>query len=399
MVESAPDLDEVKSLRLTLAHDWLTGLRGGEKCLDALCRQFPEAELLTLLHRPGSTSSAIERRTIRTSFLQRIPGIFSTYRYFLPLYPRAVAGLRPDPHSELVLSFSHVAVHGLPVRPDVPHVCYCFTPARYVWDLRRTYFPERGPTFSGRLRGLTVDRLREHLLDRFQHWDRAASARVTHYLTSSATVAARIRTHYGRDSLVISPPVDTEFYSPAKITREDYYLCASALVPYKRLDLAIEACRRLGKRLVIVGAGPERSRLARLCGPDQVLLGWRSDAELRTHYRTCRALLFPGPEDFGIVPLEAQACGCPVLALGQGGATETVRAPTTAAPGTGLFFAEPTVEALCDALSRFEADPTLCDPALARIQAERFAQPRFVARMLAFLAEVRRASGLKPAAE
>jgi glycosyltransferase involved in cell wall biosynthesis len=226
------------------------------------------------------------------------------------------------------------------------------------------------------------------LLDRVRDWDRRTADRVTHFAAVSRTVADRIQECYGRPSEVVHPPVDTDFYSPDDAPRDDFYLCAGALVPYKRIDLAVEACNILGRRLVVIGDGPERRRLERLAGPTVKLLGWQPDEVIREHYRRCRALLFPGREDFGIVPVEALACGAAVIAFGEGGATETVTHATSSSKGTGLFFAEQTTSALCDAIRQAEACPAGFCPALARDGALRFSASRFEREIVALLERV-----------
>lgn len=373
-------------MHLTLVHDWLTGLRGGEKCLDLLCRRFPQAELLTLLHRQDSTTPAIERMQIRTSWLQRLPGITRHYRYTLPLMPLAIESLPVRRETQLVLSFSHAVAKGVIVPRDVPHVCYCFTPMRYAWYLRDDYFHGG----SAPRRKSLVDRARDLVLDRLRDWDRQAAERVTRFVAISRTIAERIRECYGRDSTIVYPPVDTEFYTPDPLDtpRDDYYLCVSALVPYKRLDLAIKACVRTNRRLIVIGTGPERARLEQLGQGRVQFLGWQSDEVIRDHMRRCRALLFPGHEDFGIVPVEAQACGTAVMALARGGATETILPADETRVGGGVFFNEQTIAALIGAMEWFEAHPERCDPRLARTHAERFTTARYEHDLLAVLSEV-----------
>jgi glycosyltransferase involved in cell wall biosynthesis len=365
-----------------LVHDWLTGMRGGEKCLEVLARRWPDARLFTLLHRRGSVSPPIERLRPRTSFLDYLPGAHRYYRYLLPLMPAAVASWKLPP-ADLVVSFSHcvakAARPALSLSSPTPHVCYCFTPMRYVWHLRDAYF-------GGRVRGLPA-RLLDRLLDWLRDWDRRTAAGVSQFIAISCTVAARIRQCYGRDSTVIYPPVDTDFYTPASVPREDFYLAVSAFAPYKRLDLALSACRKLGRKLVVIGTGQDSDRLRALAGPDVVFLGWQPDEVIRDHLRRCRALIFPGEEDFGIVPVEAMATGAPVIALGQGGATETV-VPLDAPGGrepTGTWFPEQTVDSLADAITRFERHARDFDPAASRRQALRFTTLRFEQELFAAL--------------
>lgn len=373
--------------RIALVHDWLTGMRGGEKCLEPICRRFPDAPLYTLLHQPGATSPAIEARSVNTSFLQKVPGARKRYRYLLPLMPLAAESLRIAEPVDLVLSFSHAVAKSVRPPEGIPHVCYCFTPMRYAWQMRDQYFAgasSQSGVISGRVRG-GIARARNAVLDAIQAWDERTSARVTKFVACSQTIAERIRTCYGRESEVIYPPVDTEFYTPADVPREDFYLCVSALVPYKRLDLAIQACRRAGRKLIVIGQGPEAARLAGLSGDTIQLLGWQSDEVIRDHLRRCRALLFPGEEDFGIVPVEAQACGAQVIAFGRGGACETVLPARDSGPGSGLFFGEQSVDGLSGAIEAFEATPERFCPEVARASAERFAAARYERELLAAL--------------
>jgi glycosyltransferase involved in cell wall biosynthesis len=361
--------------RLALVHDWLTGYRGGEKCLAVLCRRFPDATLYTLLHARGSLPDVIERMDIRTSFLQALPGVARYYRYTLPLMPLA-ASWRIAP-CDLVVSLSHAVAKAARPPAGVPHVCYCFTPMRYAWHMRESYFADR-------VRGLKA-RLVDRLLAALRAWDRRTSRRVTHFIAISETVRRRIAECYGRDSVVIYPPADTDFYTPdPAVRREDFYLVISAFAPYKRVDLAIAACNQLRRRLVVIGSGQDEARLKSLAGPGVEFLGWRSDAELRDYLRRCRALLFPGEEDFGIVPVEANACGTPVIAYARGGATETV-VPLSEAGATGEWFEEQTVDSLVAAIEGLEQAADHLDPAAARRQALKFDQRRYEAELLGYL--------------
>jgi glycosyltransferase involved in cell wall biosynthesis len=366
--------------RVVLAHDWLTGMRGGEKCLEVLCRRWRRAPLFTLLHKPGALCPAIEHRPIHTSFLQNLPAVERYYRYLLPLMPLAVEAWRL-PACELVVSFSHCVAKAVHPPRGVPHLCYCFTPMRYIWHQREAYFgAERLGTIPARFVDRTLAALR--------HWDQRTAERVTHFVAISQTVQRRIAECYGRPSAIIYPPVDTDFFSPAPVARADFYLTVSAFAPYKRLDLAIEACNRLRRPLLIVGSGQDANRLRALAGPTVHFLGQQPNSVVRDYYRRCRALLFPGEEDFGIVPVEAQACGAPVIAFGRGGATETVIPPGSRRPPTGLWFEEQCVDCLTSCLQAFEARSAELTPSAARRQAVRFNRLRFEEELLAYIKTV-----------
>jgi glycosyltransferase involved in cell wall biosynthesis len=356
--------------RVALVHDWLTGMRGGERCLEVFCELFPDAPLYTLLHVPGSVSPLIERRRIVTSFVQRLPGAATRYRRYLPLFPAAVRGLALDGY-DLVLSLSHCAAKAVRVPPGALHLCYCFTPMRYVWDLEADYARS-----TGRLTRLALPAVAAAL----RHWDRRTRG-VDAFVAISQHIADRIRRVYGREADVIHPPVDIARFRPAD-TLDDYYLVVSALVPYKRVDLAVAAAGRLGRRLLIVGSGPEEARLRAMAGPSVTFLGWRPDAEVAELYARCRAVLFPAVEDYGIVPLEAAAAGRPTLALARGGVLETmVGLDDGREPATAVFFAEPTVESLTGAIRSFETAAHRFDPRALRARAARFDRPIFAERV------------------
>jgi glycosyltransferase involved in cell wall biosynthesis len=373
--------------RAVLVHDWLTGMRGGEKCLEVLCRHWPLAPLFTLLHKPGAVSPMIERRLLRTSFLQQFPSVQRYYRYLLPLMPAAVEAWRLPP-CEIVVSFSHCVAKSARAPLGVPHVCYCFTPMRYIWHQRDAYFG------AERLGGIQSG-LADRILAVLRRWDQYTAARVTHFVAISRTVQRRIEECYGRPSDVIYPPVNTDFFCPARVRREDYYLAVSAFAPYKRLDLAIAACNQLRRPLVLIGSGQDADRLRASAGPTVHFLGWQPDEVVRDHCRRCRALLFPGEEDFGIVPVEAQACGSPVIVYGRGGSTETVIPPGSRREPTGLWFEEQTADCLAASLQAFEARSGEFAPAAARRQALRFNQRRFEEELLAYLRTVLRPAGIR----
>ncbi|GIW82429.1 MAG: glycosyl transferase family 1 [Gemmatales bacterium] len=370
-------MDAHRSLRIALVHDWLTGMRGGEKCLEVACRRWPEAPLYTLLYRPGSLTAEIENRPVHCSFLQRLPAVHRYYRYLLPFMPLAVRSWRIE-DCDLVLSMSHCVAKSAVPPAHVPHVCYCFTPMRYAWHMRDAYFSRSG--LKGKFIGWILDRLRQ--------WDRATASRVTHFVAISHAVKRRIAECYQRSSVVIYPPVDTAYYTPSRVPRENYYLAVSAFAPYKRLDLAIAACNRLQRQLVVIGTGQDERRLRTMAGPTVHFLGWQPDHVLRHHFRRCKALLFPGEEDFGIVPLEAHACGAPVIAFAAGGATETVVPPKQSSQPTGVWFDEQTPDCLAQAILDFENQQALFDPIAARQQAERFNSERFARELFAYVDQV-----------
>jgi glycosyltransferase involved in cell wall biosynthesis len=373
--------------RIALVHDWLTGMRGGERCLEVFCEIFPDADLFTLVHLPGVMSPTIERMSIHTSWLQYMPHVGRYYRYLLPLFPLAIRQFRLAQY-DLVLSSSHAVAKGVRCRDRPLHVCYCFTPMRYIWDQSHIYFPR--PQFS-RVQWALLQAAFRYL----RAWDVKTAQDVDEFIAISNHIAAKIRAYYNRGATVIPPPVDCGFFKPdfPQGQPDGSFLLVSALVPYKRVDLAVQAFNRLRLPLVVIGTGPERQRLERLATSYARFIGWQPDEVVREYYRRCQALIFPGEEDFGIVPLEAQACGRPVIAFGKGGVLETVIAlnrPTVeggpdAAP-TGVFFYEPTVEALCDAVSLFQRHSTAFSPDAMRGNALRFNRPMFKEKIKTFLA-------------
>jgi glycosyltransferase involved in cell wall biosynthesis len=375
---------------VVLVHDWLTGLRGGEKCLDVLARAMPGATLHTLLYRKGKTTPAIDSLRVVPSWLNRLPAVHRYYRGLLPIFPSVVEKAWRFADADLVVSMSHCVAKSAQAGPGVPHVSYCFSPMRYAWQMRQQYYEGVGA------RGLKA-RLADAVLDRIRAWDLKTADRVSHFVAISHHIARRIEECYGRSSVVIYPPVDTEYYTPANCgemapKREDFYLVVSALAPYKRFDLAIGACQRLGRRLVVIGSGQAEASLKKMAGLETTFLGWQPDSVIRDHLRRSAALLFPGEEDFGIVPVEAQACGSPVIALGRGGAAETVRDLNAGHGPTGILFEESSVDSLVEAMERFESNREAFDPQAARRQAERFSTPRFERELLDYLGQVRGAT-------
>ena len=363
-------------VRVALAHHWLTGMRGGEKVLEEISLLFPDAPVYTLVAQPDKLSARLRGHALHTSWLQRVPGAVRHYRKLLPLFPAAISALKVRPPADLVLSSDASVIKGLSYPPGTPHVCYCHSPPRYLWDLQDDYAQsaEAGGAVGRALFRATVPRVRE--------FDRQAAARVTHFIANSAFVRDRIRDHYGREAEIIHPPVTLDEFTVADRPAENFHLIVSQLTPYKRVDIAVEAFNLLGKQLVIIGEGSERRRLEAMAGKNVILLGAQPFSVLKDHYRRCRALVFPGIEDFGIVPLEAQASGRPVIAYGKGGALETV------VPGvTGLFFPEQTPERLIEAVEKFEAMPDRFEPAACRQQAEKFSSSQFRHELTTFLAK------------
>lgn len=354
-------------MKVALVHDWLVTNRGGERVLDALCELFPSADLYTLVYRKGSVSPRIEDRRIHTSFLQHIPGIQQRYRHFLPLFPRAIESFQLQGY-DLVLSSSHCVAKGIRVPPGARHLSYVHAPMRYMWDLFDDYF---GP---GRA-SLPVRAAARAVRPWLQGWDRRSSAGVDRILANSHHIAAKIRRFWGREAQVVHPPVELSRFCGAALEgtgQGGYFLWLGAFAPYKRLDVALEAFAALGAPLWVVGTGQESARLTSGPLPANIrFLGSVPDEALPALYRDARALVFTAEEDFGLTPLEAQATGRPVIALGRGGALETVT------PHTGLFFEEQTADSLAQAVRRFEAWEQGFHPADARQQAQRFSVRAF----------------------
>ena len=274
-------MERIESVKVALVHDWLTGMRGGEKVLESLCDMFPSAPIFTLVHIRGSVSAKIESHPIRTSFLQRAPMVKKYYRNYLPLYPNAIERFDLSGY-DLIVSSSHCVAKGVLPSPSAYHICYCHTPMRYIWSHYDDYF---GNHRTGLLKRLALPPIREYLCN----WDFSSNQRVDQFAANSRNVAERIRKFYGRQSQVVYPPVDVDFYTPSGTDRGPFYLIVSALVPYKRLEVAIEAFNRNGKMLVIVGTGPEETRLRKLAAPNIQFSGRVEAHELRELYRKAAA--------------------------------------------------------------------------------------------------------------
>jgi glycosyltransferase involved in cell wall biosynthesis len=370
-------------MRIALAHDWLNQMGGAENVLERLVELYPGAPIFTTIYAPTLMPPAYRRWDIRASWLNRAPAIHRHHQPYLPLYPPAVASLDCTGY-DLLLSNKSGFIHGLRHTPRQLHICYCLAPTRYVWDYGGYAVREGFGPWVGRLLGPMISRLRA--------WDWAAAqptpstggqvAGVDHFIAISRDIQARIKNYYGRDAVIIYPPVDTAQFRPLPAGEPigDYYLVVSRLIPYKRIDLAVQACTRLGRRLIVVGTGRDRAALERLAGPTVEFKGRLPWAEVATLMAGCRAFLFPGFEDFGIAPLEAQAAGRPVLAFAKGGALDTVLDGES-----GLFFHKQSVDALMAAIEQFEQSDF--DPTTARANAERFGVERFKREVGAFVAQ------------
>lgn len=347
-------------MKTAVVHDWLNGMRGGEKVLEAMLPLLPDPTIFTLFHVPGSVSPVIERFPIRTSYLNRLPFARRHYRSYLPLFPRAVEAFPLDGF-DLVVSSSHCVAKGAIAPAGVPHVSYCHTPVRYAYEQFEAYFP------PGRTR---LRRIKTRAIARLRAWDIATSSRPSCYLVNSNAVAERVRRHYGRPSTVCHPPVDVDFFQPSAQARQDFLLAVGAFVPYKKFEQAIEAADRLGRRLVLIGWGPEEKRLRARAGSSVSFLRDVKAEELRSLYRTCAYFVQPGEEDFGIASAEAQACGAPVVALGLGGVRDVVQDGSA-----GVLYPGEGAEELAQAVR--SADLQRFDYTRIARSARRFARERF----------------------
>jgi glycosyltransferase involved in cell wall biosynthesis len=324
-------------MKTAVVHDWLNGMRGGEKVLEAILPLVPEPTIFTLFHVPGSVSPAIEKYPVRASFLNRMPLAARGYRQYLPLFARAVESFDLSGF-DLVVSSSHCVAKGAIARRGAPHLCYCHTPVRYAYEQFDVYFPPGATRFR---------RLKEVFVARLRRWDLATAGRPTRYLANSSAVAERIRRRYGRESTVVHPPVDVEFFQGSNAPRRDFLLAVGSLVPYKRYERAVAGARMLRRPLVLVGKGPDERRLRVLAGSSVEIRRDLEPAALRELYRTCHAFVQPGEEDFGISLVEALACGAPVAALGRGGALDTVREGVN-----GFLFREDSPESIAGAVEK-----------------------------------------------
>lgn len=344
-------------MRVAIVHYWLVGMRGGEKVLEELCLMFPQADIFTHVHDPSRTSDIINRHKITETYIARLPFARKLYQKYLPLMPSALEELDLTSY-DLVISCEAGPAKGVITHPNAVHLCYCHSPMRYLWDQYHTYRGTAG-WLTRFFMSATMPMLRA--------WDVASASHVDRFIANSSFIARRIAKVYRRDAEIIFPPVDLDAFAIAPAPSADFYFYIGQLVPYKRVDLAVAACTRLGRRLVVVGTGSEAAALRAMAGPTVEFRGWASYEEVKSLYQNCRALLFPGEEDFGIVPLEAMASGRPVIAYGSGGALDTVVEGVT-----GTFFHHQSVEALTAAIETFEGSEHTFEPQKIRQHARGF---------------------------
>ncbi len=357
-------------MRVAVVHHWFVTRGGGERVAECIASLFPQAELFTLVASPAGLPRTLANRKLHTSYLQRLPLARTHHRHFLPFYPSATERLDLRGF-DLVLSSDSGPVKGVRVSGHAKHICYCHSPMRYLWDGYEQYRSAMDPITRAAFTAAA---------GRVRDWDAAVAQRVTYFLANSDYVAERIRRVYRRDAGVIHPPIDLHrAQGVADVRPSDHYLCAGRLVSYKRTEVLLEACRKLGRKLRIAGTGPEETKLRRIAArdPNIEFLGEVSTGQLWRELAACRALLFAADEDFGMIPLEAQACGRPVIAFGAGGSLETVRG--NGPDPTGMYFAEQTTDSVAGAILRWEADrEEAFRPEVARGWASQFATPIFL---------------------
>ena len=356
----------LEGCKIALVHDWLTGMRGGEKCLEVLCELFPDADLYTLIHQKGELSDTIEAMPIHTSFVQHLPFGLKRYRHYLLLFPTAIEQFDFSAY-DLIVSSSHCVAKGVKHDDSAYHISYVHAPMRYVWDQFNTYFRHSRTSLPVRI---GAELIRPYL----QRWDRNTAKRVDTFLCNSDNIRKKIVEYYGRESQVIYPPVDLTHFKPGD-TKTGYYLMVGAFAPNKRVDLAVEAFNQLKLPLKISGSGQDEEYCRSIAGANIEFLGTLSNEKLLEVYQQARALVFPGEDDFGITPLESQACNTPVIAFASGGALETVTEQT------GVFFAEQNVEALIEAVEKMERSWKSFAPEAFQLQTSRFDRGQYKEQM------------------
>lgn len=358
-------------MKVCIVHEWLVTYAGSERVLSEISRVFPSADIFSVVDFLSDADRLkITDRPIKTSFIQKLPRAAKSYRSYLPLMPLAIEQLDLSPY-DVIISSSHAVAKGVLTGPDQLHVSYIHSPIRYAWDLQHQYLRE-----SNLERG-AKSWIARWLLHKIRIWDYRTSAGVDHFVANSKFIARRVRKVYGRESVVIYPPVDVDSFSYCE-EKDDFYLAASRLVPYKRMDLIVKAFAQMpDKKLVVIGDGPDMSKLRALATSNVILLGYQPFAELKSYMQRARAFVFAAEEDFGITPVEAQACGTPVIAYGKGGALETVRESSDPTLATGIWFDAQTAEAIVGAIARFERMEAYIHSAACRTHAESFSSERF----------------------
>jgi glycosyltransferase involved in cell wall biosynthesis len=359
-------------MKIAIVHEWLVNYAGSEKLLEQILDLYPEADIYSIVDfLPSDKRDFIQNKPVKTSFIQKLPLAKNKYRNYLPFMPCAVSRFDLSGY-DLVISNSHCVAKGATMNSDSLHICYCYTPMRYVWDLKDQYLSETG--MDKGLKGIIINKI----FERLKQWDLSTSKKVTHFITLSDYIRDRIKRNYGRDAVVIYPPVDINKFTIHE-KKEDFFFTVSRMVPYKKMDLIVEAFSAMGLPLVVVGEGPDFEKIRKKAGKNIKLLGYQEDEVIVEYMQKARAFVFAAEEDFGIVPVEAQACGTPVIAFGKGGATETVipyqneENPSV----TGVFFQEQTPASLINAAEDFIKIEDKFDPHEIRKNAERFSIERF----------------------
>jgi glycosyltransferase involved in cell wall biosynthesis len=365
-------------MRVAVVHEWLVDYSGSERVLEQMLKIFPDADLFAVVEfLPSNLRFFIRNKPVKTSFIQRLPFAQKKYRTYLPLMPLAVEQFDVSEY-DLVISSSHAVAKGILTGPDQLHICMCYSPIRYAWDLQHQYLKESGLTKG--LKGWIA----KAILHYMRIWDYRTASGVDKFIGISNFIVRRIKKSYGREATVIYPPVDVEHFTCCE-KKEDFYLTTSRMVPYKRIDLIVDAFTAMPERkLIVIGDGPDFQKVKAKAGHNITFMGFLPFEKLRDHMQCARAFVFAAEEDFGIAPLEAQACGTPVIAYGKGGVLETVCGLDKENP-TGIFFPEQTVASLIDAVCRFEQESDRFNPLVCRQNAVRFSPDRFRGEFSAFV--------------
>ncbi len=364
-------------MKIAIVHDWLVNYAGSERALEQIIQLYPSADLFSLIDfLPRGERTFILDKPVRTSFIQKLPFAKKSYRSYLPLMPLAIEQFDLSAY-DLIISSCHAVSKGVLTKSYQLHICYCYTPVRYAWDLYHQYLKESG--LNAGLKGFLA-KLSLHYI---RMWDYTAAGRVNYFVAISQFTAERIKRIYGRDAVVIYPPVDIDAFDLSPLRKADFYFTASRMVPYKKIDLIVEAFSKMqDKKLIVAGDGPDFRKIKSRAARNVEFLGYQAADKLRANMQQARAFIFAAEEDFGILPVEAQACGTPVIAFGRGGARETVIENKT-----GIFFREQSVESLISAVNNFEKNQDAFSRADARKNAERFGKERFKAEFKAFVEE------------